>query len=111
MNMADKPKFKIMPYKVNVRIRCIDDLPELKTKGYPVVFKGFRKYKFAVHRKIKYLEDNVSSLWVVTEMSSGIAFKGGFGTRLQAVEDAYLQLNNHKKKFIKKIQEFQLIKS
>ena len=89
---------------INVRIRCIDDLPELKIKGYPVIFKGFRKHKFAVHRKIKSL-----ALWVVTEMSSGIAFKGGFNSRLQAAENAYLQLKTHngKGKFIKKIQKFQ----
>lgn len=100
--MADT---KIEPYMINVRIRCIDDLPELKTKGYPVRFKGFRKYKFAVHRKIS---ERWNKLWVVTEMSSGIAFSGGFGTRLQAVNEAYLQLKTNKEKFIKKIREFQL---
>lgn len=90
---------------VNVRIRCIYDFPELRTKGYPVIFKGFRKYKFAVHRKIS---ETMNKLWVVTEMSSGIAFNGGFDTRLQAVDDAYLQIKTHKEKFIKKVQEFQL---
>lgn len=88
---------------INVRIRCIDDLPELKTKGYPVIFKDFREYKFTVHHRIS---ENDKS-WVVTEMSSGIAFSGGFGTRLQAAENAYLQLKIHKEKFIKKIQKFQ----
>ena len=101
--MADT-KIKIEPYMNNVRIRCIDDLPELKTKGYPVIFKGFREYKFAVHRKISEIDNK---LWVVTEISSGIAFSGGFDTRLQAAENAYLQLKTHKEKFIKKIQEFQ----
>lgn len=102
--MDDKPKLKIEPYMINVRIRCIDDLPELKTKGYPVIFKGFRKYKFTVHRRV----EGADTLWVVTEMSSGIAFNGGFDTRLQAAENAYLQLKTHKEKFVKKIQEFQL---
>ena len=102
--MADKPKIKIEPYMINVRIRCKDDLPELKTKGYPVIFKGFPKYKFAVHRKIS---ERMNKSWVVTEMSSGLAFNGGFGTRLQAAEDAYIQLKTHKEKFIKKIQKFQ----
>lgn len=101
-----KPKIKIEPYMVNVRIRCIYDLPELRTKGYPVKFKGFRKYKFAVHHKLTG-SNSFSDLWVVTEMSSGIAFSGGFDTRLQAAENAYFQLSTHKKKFIKKIQEFQ----
>ncbi len=104
--MADT-KIKIEPYMINVRIRCIDDLPELKTKGYPVIFKGFREYKFAIHRKISYDADN-RLLWVVTEMSSGIAIPGGFDTRLQAAENAYLQLKTHKEKFIKKIQKFRL---
>jgi len=102
--MADKPKIKIEPYMINVRIRCIYDLPELKTKGYPVIFKGFREYEFAVHHRISKNDKS----WVVTEMSSGIAFGGGFGTRLQAAENAYLQLKKHKEKFIKKIQKFQL---
>lgn len=90
---------------IKVRIRCIDDLPELKTKGYPVIFEGFREYKFAIHRRISEI-DNKS--WLVTEMSSGIAFSGGFDTRLQAAENAYLKLTTHKEKLIKKIQEFQL---
>lgn len=101
--MADKPKFKIKPYMINVRIRCIEDMPELKTRGYPVIFTDFRKYKFAVHRRISMNDET----WVVTEMSSGIAFNGGFDTRLQAAENAYLQLKTHKEKFIKKVQKFQ----
>ena len=104
--MEDKQKIKIEPYMVNVRIRCIDDLPELNTKGYPVKFKEYQEYKFAVHHKISYDKDS-RYLWVVTEMSSGIAFSGGFDTPLQAAENAYFQLSTHKKKFIKKIQEFQ----
>ncbi len=104
-------KIKIKPYRITVRIRCIDDLPELKTRGYPVTFQGFRKYRFAVHHKMKYPGAGISSLWVVTEMSSGIAFKGVFDTRLQAVEEAYLQLKTHTEKFVKKIQKFQLVKS
>lgn len=102
--MSDKSGIKIEPYMINVRIRCIDDLPELKTKGYPVIFADFREYKFTVHRRISEI-DNKS--WVVTEMSSGIAFKEGFDTRLQAAENAHLKLKTHKEKFIKKIQEFQ----
>lgn len=102
--MNDKTKIRIKPYMINVRIRCIYDLPELKTKGYPVIFKGFREYKFTVHHRIS---EN-DKLWAVTEMSSGIAFAGSFDTRLQAAENAYLQLKTHKEKFIKKIQKFQL---
>ena len=102
-NMSDKPKIKIEPYMVNVRIRCIDGLPELKARGYPVKFKGFRKYKFAVHHRV----EGSDNFWVVTDMSSGLAFKGGFDTRLNAVENAYLQLKTHKVKYIKKRQEFQ----
>lgn len=49
--MADT-KIKILPYMIKVRIRCIDDLPELKTKGYPVILEDFREYKFAIHRKV-----------------------------------------------------------
>lgn len=105
--MDKRPRIKIEPYMINVRIRCIDDLPELRTKGYPVIFKGFRKYKFAVHRKIL-ASEKMNKSWVVTEMSSGIAFSGGFVTRLQAAEEAYLQLKTHKEKFLKKIQEFKL---
>jgi len=102
--MNNKPKIQIKPYMINVRIRCINDLQEYKTKGYPVIFKGFRRYKFAVHHQV----DGSDTLWVVTEMSSGLAFKGSFDTRLQAAESAYLQLKTHKEKFIKKIQKFQL---
>jgi len=102
--MAKKPEIKIEPYMIDVRIRCIDDLPELKTKGYPVIFKDFREYKFAIHHRIS----KNDKMWVVTEMSSGIAFRGGFDTRLQAAENAYLQLKTNKEKFIKKIQEFQV---
>lgn len=101
--MSSKSKIKIKPYLVNVRIRCINDLPELKTKGYSIIFEGFRKYKFAVHHRIK----GSDNLWVVTEMSSGIAFKGGFNTRLDAAKNAHLQLKTYKQKFIKKIQKFQ----
>lgn len=89
---------------VNVRIRCIDDLPELKTKGYPVIFKDYRRYKFAVHRRIS----TNDKMWVVTEMSSGIAFGERFDTRLEAAENAYFQLKTHYEKFIRKIQKFQL---
>ena len=100
----DKPKITIRHYKINVRIRCIDDMPELRTKGYPVVLKGFEKYKFAVHPRISYTD---SKAWVVTEMSSGIAFNGGFDTRMQAAENDYEQLKTHEEKFIKKIKKFQ----
>jgi len=103
--MNNKPKIQIKPYMIKVRIRCnYDGLQELRIKGYPVIFKGFRRYKFAVHHRV----DGPDTLWVVTEMSSGLAFKGGFDTRLQAAESAYLQLKTHKEKFIKKIQKFQL---
>lgn len=94
---------KIMSYLVNVRIRCRDNLPELKTKGYPVIFKGFRKYNFATHHRISRTDNS----WIVTEMSSGLAFSGGYSTRLQAAENAYIQLKTHKEKFIKKVQELQ----
>ena len=87
---------------INVRIRCKNNLPELKTKGYSVIIKGFRKYKFICHHRVQ----GSDNLWVITEVSSGIAFNGGFETRLQAAENAYYQLMYHKKEFVKKIQEF-----
>jgi len=98
-------KIEIKSYLVNVRIRCIDDLPELRARGYPVTFKGFRRYKFTVHRWVTGC-DTFGKLWVVTEMSSGIAFRGGFDTRLEAAENAYLQLKNYKEKFINKIRKY-----
>jgi len=100
--MADKTKIKIEPYRIVVRIRGWYG-EVYRTKGYPVKIEGFYKYKFAVHRKI----GRNDKVWVVTELSSGIAFRGGFETRTQAAEDAAIQLNAHKEKFIKKIHEFQ----
>ena len=106
--MSYNSKIEIKHYLINVRIRCIDNLPELKARGYPMTFKGFRKYKFAIHRIVLGL-DNFGESWVVTDMSSGIAFNGGFDTRMNAAENAYLKLKTHKEKFIKKIQEFQWV--
>lgn len=90
-------RIQIKDYRVKVNLKCWDGIKRT-TKGYPVIFRGFRKYKFAVHRQWGNDEK-----WRVTELSTGLAFKSWGKTRLEVVGLTYKSLIKNKDEFKRKV--------
>ncbi len=96
-----KKRFQMKTYRIKVNLRSRNNSGSLTLSGYPVIFRGFSKYRFAVHHL---WEDD--ELWRVTELSSGIGFNHFCETRLEAIEQSYKSLIKNKAHFRKKVQEY-----